>query len=51
MRAPYRVRHFFAEVLQHYRVGVIARDASAAAYKYYKAKGDQHQPPNSEQSS
>ena len=39
MRAPYRVRQFFAKVLkkvQHYRVDVIAGDANAAAYKYYK---------------
>ena len=39
MRAPNRVRQFFARVLkkvQHYRSDVVARDANAAAYKYYK---------------
>ena len=39
MRAPYRVRQFFAKVLknvQHRRVDVLAGDANAAAYKYYK---------------
>ena len=39
MKAPYRVRQFFAKVLknvQHYRVDVIAGDVNAAAYKYYK---------------
>ena len=39
MKAPYRVRQFFAKVLkkvQHYRVDVIAGDANAAAYKYDK---------------
>ena len=37
MRAPYRVRQFFAKVLknvQHRRVDVLAGDANAAAYKY-----------------
>ena len=39
LRAPYRVRQFFAKVLkkvQHYRVHVIAGDANATAYMYYK---------------
>ena len=39
MRAPYRVRQFFAKLLrkeQHYKVDVLAGDANAAAYKYYK---------------
>ena len=39
MKAPYRVRQFFAKVLekvQHYMVDVTAGDANAAAYKCYK---------------
>ena len=39
MRAPNRVRQFFAKVLkeiQHYRVDVVAGNANAAAYKYYE---------------
>ena len=39
MKAPYRVRHFFKTVLQqvhHFKVDVIAGDANAAAYKYYR---------------
>ena len=39
MKAPYRVRQFFRAVLQqvhHFKVDVIAGDANAAAYKYYK---------------
>ena len=39
MKAPYRVRQFFANLLQkvqHCRVDVIPGDANAAAYKYYK---------------
>ena len=39
MKAPYRVRQFFAKVLkkvEHNRVDVIAGDANAAGYKYYK---------------
>ena len=37
LRAPYRVRHFLAKVLKkvrHYRVDVVAGDATAAAYRY-----------------
>ena len=39
MKALYRVRQIFAKVIkkvQHHRVGVIAGDANASAYKYYK---------------
>ena len=39
MKPPYRVRQFFRTVLQqvhHFKVDVIAGDANAAAYKYYK---------------
>ena len=39
MKAPYRVRQFFGRVLQqvhHFKVDVIAGDANAAAYKYFK---------------
>ena len=39
MRVPHRVRQIFAKVLQkvqHYRVDVIAGDATAAAYRYHK---------------
>ena len=39
MKAPSRVRLFFGTVLQkvhHFKVDVIAGDANAAAYKYYK---------------
>ena len=41
MKAPYRVRQFLAKVftkVQHYKVDVIARDANAEAYKYYKTQ-------------
>ena len=37
LRALYRVRHFFEKVLKkvrHYRVDVVAGDATAAAYRY-----------------
>ena len=39
MKAPYRVRQFFAKVhkkVQYNRVDVIAGDANAAAHRYYK---------------
>ena len=39
MKAPYRVRQFYKTVLQqvhHLKVDVIAGDANAPAYKYYK---------------
>ena len=39
MNAPAAVRQFFKTVLQqvhHFKVDVIAGDANAAAYKYYK---------------
>ena len=39
MKAPYRVRKFFGTVIHkvhHFKVDVIAGDANAAAYKYYK---------------
>ena len=39
MRAPHSLRQFFEKVLkkdQHYRVDVLAGDATAAAYRYYK---------------
>ena len=39
MKAPYRVRQFFGTVLQkvdRFKVDVIAGDANAAAWKYYK---------------
>ena len=39
LKAPYRVRRFFAKVLQqvhHLKVDVFAGDANGAAYKYYK---------------
>ena len=39
MKALCRVRQFFAKVIkrvQHHRVDVIAGDANAAAFKYYK---------------
>ena len=39
MKSPLRVRQFFKTVLQqvrHSKVDVIAGDANAAAYKYFK---------------
>ena len=39
MKAPYRVRQFFVTKLQQvhrFKVDIIAGDANAAAYKYYK---------------
>ena len=45
LRAPYRVRHFFAKVLkkvQHYRVDVVAGDATAAAYRYQQRQEYQY---------
>ena len=39
MKSPLRVRQFFKTVLQqvhHFKVDVIAGDANAAAYKYFK---------------
>ena len=39
MKAPYRVRQCFKTVLQqvhHFKVDVIAGDANAAAYTYYR---------------
>ena len=44
MNAPASVRQFFKTVLQqvrHLKVDVIAGDANAAAYKYYRNQGDQ----------
>ena len=41
MKARYRVRPIFGTVLQkvhHFKVDVIAGDANAAVYKYYKKK-------------
>ena len=45
MKAPYCVRQFFGTVLQQvhrFRVDVIAGDANAAAYKYYKKQEYQY---------
>ena len=39
MKAPYRVRQLFNTVLQqvlHFKVDVLAGDANAAAYKFYR---------------
>ena len=44
MNAPASVRQFFKTVLQqvrHLKGDVIAGDANAAAYKYYRNQGDQ----------
>ena len=44
MNAPAAVRQFFKTVLQqvhHFKVDVIAGDANAAAYKYYRNQGYQ----------
>ena len=44
MNSPATVRDFFKTVLQkvyHFKVDVIARDANAAAYKYYKKQEHQ----------
>ena len=44
MKAPYRVRQFFGTVLQQvyrFKVNVIAGDANAAAYTYYKKQEHQ----------
>ena len=41
MKSPAAVRQFFKTVLQqvcHFEVDVIAGDANAAAYKYYKSQ-------------
>ena len=45
LRVPYCVRHFFAKVLKkvrHFRVDVVAGDATAAAYRYQQRKEYQY---------
>ena len=45
LRAPYRVWHFFAKILKkvrHYRVDVVAGDATAAAYRYQQRQEYQY---------